>query len=152
MNTYKQLSSLIEVLELTVEEQFDLSVIEGEDISVSQYNMLRNLEGAETLSVLKEIKSLLSQLGQPVTQPTEQPVNKPRKRSSYYTVRFLDSKDIEGYAIAEDKDKLIRFLDILVKSKGKLLDIFYTNLAYNTFSKIKLIEQDGEIFLVGDTH
>lgn len=149
MNTYKQLSSLIEVLELTAEEQFDLSVIEGEDISVAQYEMLRDLEGAETLSVLKEIKSLLLQLEQPATQPTEPKQPKQRKRSSYYTVRFLDNNNIEGYAIVENKEKLFKFLDTLVKVNSELIDMFYTNLERNLFTKVKLIEHEGQLMTVG---
>lgn len=149
MNTYKQLSSLIETLELSVEEQFDLSIVEGEDISVSQYEMLRNLEGAETLSVLKEIKSLLLQLGQPATQPTEPELPEPRKRSSYFTVRFIDQRDVEGFATLQDKHKVIHFIEMIKKIDSKVLGIFYTNLEANLFTKVKLIEYDGEPMLVG---
>lgn len=149
MNTYKQLSSLIEVLELTTEEQFDLSLIEGEDISVAQYDMLRDLEGAETLSVLKEIKSLLLQLEQPATQPTEPELPEPRKRTSYFTVRFIDHRDTEGFVTLEDGHKVIQFIEMITKLDSEVLGIFYTNLETSLFTKVKLIEHEGQLMIVG---
>lgn len=161
MNKYKELSSLVEVLELTTEEVFEVSIIEGEDISNSTYNILCACEGMKVRNVMRKLKETLDEyFNQEATKERQErldeymgkPVEKqpePRKRSNYYTVRFLDNNNVEGYAILENKDKLIKFLDTLVKVNSELIDMFYTDLERSVFTKVKLIEHEGQLMIVG---